>query len=89
MVSDKQAPEPNVPLVLYGTDACHLCDLAEQMLQHRAVGTAPLVYQKSDISLSDDLFERYGLRIPVLRHASGKELDWPFSEVQLDEFVRY
>lgn len=88
MVSEKAASEPNLPLVLYGTDACHLCELAEQMLHHRAGGLAPVIYEKSDISLSDTLFEQYGIRIPVLRHASGRELDWPFTEAQLDRFLQ-
>lgn len=89
MNSNKQAPEPNASLMLYGTDACHLCDLAEQMLQQITGHLVQPVYEKSDISLSDDLFERYGLRIPVLRHADGRELNWPFTEAQLETFLQY
>lgn len=84
----KQAPDLTIQWVLYGTSACHLCELAEQMLEHRVNSPTPLIYKKSDISLSDDLFERYGLKIPVLRHTSGRELDWPFSDTQLDEFLQ-
>lgn len=46
-----------------------------------------LAFEKVDISTSDQLFERYGVRIPVLRHADGRELDWPFSIEQLGEFI--
>jgi hypothetical protein len=88
VVSYEHASEPDVSLILYGTDACHLCELAEKMLQLRAAGSASVAYKKTDISLSDPLFERYGIRIPVLRHASGKELDWPFTEAQLDAFLQ-
>ncbi len=64
-------------LILYSTSACHLCELAEELLM-------PLVQQGllvavDDIADSDELFTRYGERIPVLRRpATGAELDWPF-----------
>lgn len=69
-------------LTLYGTSACHLCELAEQLLQELA-----LDYCKIDISESDTLFERYGVLIPVLRHPDGRELNWPFTSAQLTEFI--
>lgn len=69
-------------LTLYGTSACHLCELAEQILQALA-----LDYGKIDISESDALFERYGVLIPVLRHPDGRELNWPFTPAQLAEFI--
>jgi hypothetical protein len=42
---------------------------------------------KVDIADSDELFERYGLLIPVLRHADGRELRWPFDPAQLRLFL--
>ncbi len=68
--------------ILYGTSACHLCEIAEAMLkrQHAA-------FDKVDISTSDGLFERYGVRIPVLRHPDGRELGWPFNEAELAAFM--
>ena len=73
--------------VLYGTSACHLCEVAEEMLeQHNALVTQ-VEYRKCDISESDDLFQRYGVRIPVLQRADGAELDWPFSAQQLKLFL--
>ena len=44
-------------------------------------------FHKVDISESDQLFERYGIRIPVLRHPDGAELDWPFSPGELRLFT--
>ncbi len=83
-------------LTLYGTSACHLCEIAEQMLQvhqqsqkqqsQKQVATA-FEFDKVDISESDRLFERYGLLIPVLRHPDGRDLNWPFSQSQLEEFL--
>jgi hypothetical protein len=80
---------------LFGTSACHLCDIAEQMLQlqqslHHSLqlqtGTA-FDFDKVDISESDTLFERYGVLIPVLQHPDGRELNWPFSREQLERFL--
>ncbi len=70
-------------LILYGTSACHLCEQAADMLDE--VGAR---YSECDISESDALFERYGLTIPVLRKASGEELNWPFTRDELEAFVR-
>ena len=65
-------------LILYGTSACHLCDIAEQILIHCQERGQGFSYEKLDISESDTLFERYGERIPVLQNPSGDELGWPF-----------
>lgn len=40
-----------------------------------------------DVSESDVLFERYGVRIPVLQHPDERELDWPFASSQLRDFL--
>ena len=65
-------------LTLYGTSACHLCELAEDIMANLALaGVAPPV-DKQDISDDDALFEAYGERIPVLRDQHGRELGWPF-----------
>ena len=74
------------PYILYGTSACHLCELAEELLQARREGP-PVVYEKCDISESDELFARYGLTIPVLAGPDGRELCWPFSARQLQQFL--
>ena len=72
---------------LYGTSACHLCEIAESMLLSECELRLSLEFTKVDISESDTLFERYGVRIPVLQHPDGRELGWPFSQQQLGEFV--
>jgi hypothetical protein len=69
--------------VLFGTSACHLCELAEALLLARS----GLDFVKVDISDSDLLFERYGVAIPVLKHPGGAELGWPFDAAQLDTFL--
>lgn len=70
-------------LILYGTECCHLCDEAETVL--RELG---LVATHVDIALDDELMEKYGVRIPVLkRQDSGAELGWPFDAEAVSVFL--
>ena len=72
------------PYILYGTSACHLCELAESLLLSlNEEGN----FEKVDIAESDELFERYGVRIPVLRAPDGSELNWPFTARDLGLFL--
>ena len=76
------------PLILYSTVGCHLCELALELL-------APILtnsnyqLQEEDIADSDELMDRYGIRIPVLRRPSrNAELNWPFDIDQLQSFLK-
>ena len=44
-------------------------------------------YQTADIADDLELMERYGVRIPVVRDAAGRELGWPFDGTQLRQFL--
>ena len=72
--------------VLYSTSACHLCEQAAVLLQPwLAEGW---VLQVVDISETDELFERYGLLIPVLRlERANTELRWPFTAADIAALV--
>ncbi len=71
-------------LYLYGTSFCHLCERAEAVLH--SVGVTA---EQIDIAEDDDLLERYGTRIPVVKRIdSGSELGWPFDEAELRRFIR-
>ena len=65
---------------------CHLCDQAKQLLY-------PLVEAKNiqinELNVKDDaaLFERYGLRIPVIVFADGSEKGWPFTAAQIARII--
>lgn len=72
---------------LYGTSACHLCEIAQEMLLAQRAAGVQFEYDEVDISDHDTLFERYGLLIPVLRHPGGAELHWPFSAQDLAGFL--
>jgi hypothetical protein len=42
-----------------------------------------------DIADHDEWMERYGMRIPVLRHAgTDQELDWPFDASTVMNFLK-
>lgn len=65
-------------LILYSTSSCHLCELAEALIAPLLVNH-PCTVEVIDIAESDELVERYGIRIPVLvRTDNGHELNWPF-----------
>jgi hypothetical protein len=66
------------PLILLGTQGCHLCDKAEGLLQQAAAARS-LHWEYRDIALDEALVSRYGERIPVLLLPDGQEMGWPFS----------
>ncbi len=66
---------------------CHLCEVAESVLLPLAIEHG-LMVELIDISEDEQLFERYGLCIPVLRRIdTGEELEWPFDEPQVVSFL--
>lgn len=75
-------------LVFYTTDQCHLCELAEALLINTPM-PEPVPVDAVDIAQSEELVNRYGTRIPVLRrNDTGAELDWPFTSEQLQSFLQ-
>ncbi|WP_415891888.1 glutaredoxin family protein [Neptuniibacter sp. PT8_73] len=75
-------------LELMGTVGCHLCEVAEQLIASTVDMQQYAIYQV-DIADDDDLVERYGVKIPVLLDLESKEeLEWPFDQSQLQEFLQ-
>ena len=72
-------------LTLYSTQDCHLCEQAADLLKQV---TAKFDLEHVDIAGSESLVEKYGIRIPVIRNESGKELGWPFDLGTLENFIR-
>lgn len=81
-VVDAVPGAPASSLTLYGRPACHLCLEAIDLLRE-----AGLVAAFVDIDEVLELGVRYGLRIPVIAHADGRELDWPFALRELVDFA--
>lgn len=70
-------------LILYSTTFCHLCEQAEALLVQLGIEAAHI-----DIVDDDDLLERYGTRIPVVKRMdNGSELGWPFDIEALRRFI--
>jgi hypothetical protein len=59
---------------LFQRDDCHLCDQALAVLAQAGVPGLESVFIDDNAALE----ARYGDRVPVLRDADGRELDWPF-----------
>ncbi len=81
-------PANRKTLILYSTSACHLCETAHALISP-FLAQLEIDIKEVDISESDSLIERYGIRIPVLKFADaadGKELDWPFNA---EEFMLF
>ena len=78
-------------LNLYTTLGCHLCEEAEHMVNKQQVFDVTLALV--EITESESLMEKYGIRIPVLKFDDeaddeGIELAWPFSEEELTTFLK-
>ncbi|MDX1915473.1 MAG: glutaredoxin family protein [Methylophilus sp.] len=70
---------------LYTTSNCHLCELAEALLNQFAI---PLNVVPIEIVNNDTLLTQYGSHIPVLQRQDNLlELHWPFSLHELEVFL--
>ena len=68
---------------LYGTEGCHLCELALEICIN---GLGKDSFTEVDIIDDKNLVELYGIHIPVLENTkTGTKLYWPFSEQDLDK----
>jgi hypothetical protein len=74
-------------LILYTGKGCCLCEQAEALLEEVDKDAASSI-KKVDVRASSDLYHLYGARIPVLfREDNQSELPWPFTFIQLGEFL--
>lgn len=75
-------------IYVYSTSGCHLCELAWDILAP-LVSHLPLRMEEVEIADVDELVERYGVRIPVVKFAdSDEELGWPFDSAQAFAFLQ-
>ena len=73
-------------ILFTGTD-CHLCDVAKQMLRQHS--QSALDISEINVKVERDFFHEYGARIPVLKNTDNNaELEWPFDEQSLKEFIK-
>jgi hypothetical protein len=72
-------------IYLYTTSACHLCELAVELVLATQLGNTILAVE---ISEDDALISKYGEKIPVLyRNDTNAELCWPFSASDIQTFL--
>ena len=70
-------------LILYTTAGCHLCELANAILQN-LTSQYQLTIIATEIGDDDDLVERYGIRIPVVQFADNSDIGWPFDQYDIE-----
>jgi hypothetical protein len=72
-----------IQVILYGTSACHLCEEADALLHQAGIS-----FSKIDIIDDDKLFDKYCLRIPVLKRLDNNdEIDWRFDTACVLQFL--
>ncbi len=69
---------------LLTTTGCHLCEQAEAIVL-RVAPQAEI--HRIDIAEDDELLDRWGERIPVLRYRD-RQLCWPFSLLDVQAMLR-
>ena len=72
-----------ITIILYTTAGCHLCDLADVILQQLST-SYELTINHTEIGDDDELVECYGTAIPVLKFNDNSELLWPFSQQDIE-----
>ena len=77
-------------LTIYSKPGCHLCDDMKSLV-HRVVtqhGEHAITIDEVDISTDPNLFDRYGLEIPVLLIDGKKVAKYRVSEGELRRMIR-
>ncbi|BDU37121.1 glutaredoxin family protein [Vibrio nigripulchritudo] len=73
-------------ITLYSTEGCHLCEMAYDLLKQAGVTSHVEII---DIAFDEELFQRYGVTIPVISvsESGESELGWPFDLPQLQQWL--
>jgi len=75
-------------IYLYTTVGCHLCEMAQAIVQPLAMG-AGLTLELVEISEEEALVEKYGIRIPVIRIEDREDdLGWPFDVQKAEDYLQ-
>ena len=73
--------------LLLGTSGCHLCELAEQIINDNLNSNQLWLIDIIDIAEQEQWQAQFALLIPVLYHPeSQKQLGWPFNLQQVNLF---
>jgi len=74
-------------LILYTTAGCHLCELADAILQTLAQ-QHQLTITPTEIGDDDQLVARYGIRIPVVQFPDNSDIGWPFDQHDIEKKLK-
>ncbi len=78
-----------IKLLLFGTEGCHLCEQAEELINDCQSKESGFVIEKVDIAEQEQWQERYAVSIPVLYHLpTDKALCWPFDRADISAFLK-
>ena len=75
-----------ITINLYTTAGCHLCDLADDILQELS-NSYDLKINHTEIGDDDNLIARYGTTIPVVKFIDNSEISWPFSVQDIERRI--
>ena len=75
---------------LFETEGCHLCVEAHALvLQFLKKSRRSYALARVEIASSEDLLQRYGVRIPVVKRMdTDEELAWPFDLQAIESFLK-
>lgn len=76
--------------LLLGTSGCHLCELAEGLINEYLAGKLDIKVELIDIAEQTQWQADYATRIPVLLHQESKQsLNWPFTQDDVSTFIEH
>lgn len=75
--------------LLLGTTGCHLCELAEELIDESLVDRPGIKVELIDIAEQCQWQADYATLIPVLfQKDTGKSLNWPFTKDDVLTFIK-
>lgn len=74
--------------LLLGTSGCHLCELAEELVNEDVVNKTDVTIELIDITEQTQWQENFATKIPVLFHLKSRQfINWPFNQTDILTFI--
>jgi Glutaredoxin-like domain (DUF836) len=75
--------------LLLGTSGCHLCELAESLVNENLFAETDITVELVDIAEQTQWQTDYATLIPILLHEPSKQfLNWPFTLDDVLTFIK-
>lgn len=76
--------------LLLGTSGCHLCELAEELINECVAAETDVTVELIDIAEQNQWQQDYATLIPVLLHPKSlQSLNWPFTKAHVLTFIEH